>query len=314
VRSIRKAWPGYSGLYINKLIMKLEEGECYDFIVQKTLKIGDREYFLLEGPGGEKYLLPEKYYKHYRIEVNSIINCRVDKINCRGKVYLEPANPFYNEGQEYSFKVTGRDIRINEAGVLIPVLIVIDRFRNDLVVPVSMVGSYDIRKNSEVTLKIHRINKGRIIFTETDKVKNRDSIEVDEINEFYIYDRKKGVDGKDYFMVSDRDDAHHLIPVDQYSYYGLKKGGTFRGKYIQYHDTGQYKIEPVNPYYKIGNKYHFELISANERPDGPGKVLIVVDEYGLKHEVFVTGDYIPRKRVELRVEKIRKGWPLLTPV
>ncbi len=294
--------------------MKLEEARRYDFLVQKILKIGEKEYFLLKGPGDEKYLLREKYYRHYRIEINSIINCRVDKINCRGEVFLEPANPYYTEGEEYIFEISGRDIRINEAGVLIPVLIVLDRFRNELVVPVSMAGSYDIKKSRTVTLKIHRINKGRIIFTEADERKKGESKEEDDINEFYIYDRKKGVDGKDYFMVSDKDDSHYLVPVDQYSYYGLKKGGTFRGRYIKYHDRGEYKIEPLNPYYKIGQQYNFELISVNERPDGPGKVLIVGDKYGLKHEVLVPGDYISGKRMVLRVGKIRKGWPLLTPV
>ncbi|HDZ41651.1 MAG TPA: hypothetical protein ENH59_08250 [Bacteroidetes bacterium] len=294
--------------------MKLEEGKRYDFLVQKTLEIGDNTYFLLKGPGNEKNLLRKEYYKDYKISINSIINCRVDKINCRGEVFLEPANPYYTEGEEYDFEISGRDIRINKEGESVPVLLLKDIYGNELVVPMNMAGLYDSRRSKSVSLKILRIIKGRIIFTEPVSVVKGEKKEEDDVLEFHIYDKMSGMDGKDYFMVSDPDNKHHLLPADQYSYYGLKKGRSFRGRFIKYHATGKYKIEPLNPYYEKGREYDFELISVNERPDGQGKVLLVIDHHGLKHVVFVPGDFTPRDKLTFRVEKIRKGRPLLVPL
>ncbi len=294
--------------------MKLDEGKRYDFLVEKTLSLGENDFFLLRGPDEQKYLLPQQYYQSYNIGIGDIISCRVDKINCRGEVFLEPAHPYYTEGEEYEFGVSGRDIRINEAGEQVPVILLRDSSGNEVVVPINMVASFDPLKTGKVSLIIRRINKGKILFTGPVESKKAGSREEDEIIEFYIYDRMMGVDGREYFLVSDPYSEHHLLPVEQYSYYGLDKGKAFRGRYIRYHDQGMYKIEPLNPYYEPGNEYDLEIISVSDRPDGAGKILIVADEHGLEHNVYTERAYLPGTRIKLRVEKIRKGWPLFVPV
>ncbi|MEA1887252.1 MAG: hypothetical protein U9N72_08595 [Bacteroidota bacterium] len=294
--------------------MKLEEGKRYDFFVERKVKVGDSTYFLLTGPGGVKCLLREKYYKHYGIQVESIINCRVDKINCRGEIFLEPENPHYREGEEYDFLVTGRDVRINESGELMPVLLVKDKFNIELVVPLSIIGPYNADADDYIRLKIRRITKGRIFFIDPENHKKSNSIDENAEYDFMISDRIRGMDGKDYFIVYDNANNKYSVPVDPYAYYGLEKGKTFRGRYLKYHDTGQYKIEPLNPYYEEGNTYEFELLSVNDMPDRSDKILLVGDKYGLKHKVLVPFDYKPAEKPVFKVEKIRKGWPLLVPV
>ncbi len=294
--------------------MKLKEGKRYDFLVEKIVRVGDNTYYLLRGPGDTKYLLRKKYYKHYDIQLNNIINCRVDKINCRGEVFLEPENPYYKEGDEYDFRVIGKEVRVNESGEVIPVLLVLDKFSTELVVPMSIIGTYDVLNSDHIRLRIRSISKGRILFKDTGNDEEGEHEEEDAVYEFLIYDKMTGVDGKDYFLVSDHNNSNYIIPAEQYSYYGLDKGRTFSGRYIKYHDSEQYKIEPLNPHYTAGKKYEFKLISANDKPDGPGKILIVGDRHGLKHEVFVPSNYRLAEKLVLRVEKIRKGWPLLVPV
>lgn len=294
--------------------MKIKEGERYDFLVEKILRIGDKDYYLLKGYGGDKYLLRKEYYENYNIQPDNTINCRVDKINCREEVFLEPENPYYKEGKRYDFRITGRDIRVNDSGQVIPVLLVQDRFSNELVVPMSIVGAFDIHKSKYINLKILRINKGRIFFEAPGPVENSRHEEEEMVYEFLIYDRMTGVDGKDYFMVCDINNSHYIIPSEQYSHYGLKKDTTFRGRFIKYHDSGQYRIEPLNPYYTPGGKYEFKMISIMDKPDGAGKILTVGDRYGFRHEVIVPYDYTPQKRLFLKVKKIRKGWPLLVPL
>ncbi|MFP4487974.1 MAG: hypothetical protein ACLFN1_01595 [Bacteroidales bacterium] len=293
--------------------MKLKEGKRYDFLVEKTVRVGDNDYYLLKGPSGGKYLLPHKHYLHYGIQVNSTVNCRVDKINCRGEVFLEPANPFYEEGKEYDFKIKGRDVRVKDDGELIPVLLLYDKSGNELIMPLNEAGPYHPQRSDHIRLSVKQITKGRLIFTGHNEQAKGDRIEEDLVYDFFIYDRKRGVDGKDYFLIRDQNNSHHILPADQYSYYGLETGKSFRGRFIRYHATGKYKIEPLNPYYKPGKVYEFDLVSESYMPGGGGKLLIVADKHGLKHEVHVAGDYCPGKTLHLKVEKIRKGWPLLIP-
>ena len=294
--------------------MKLKEGKRYDFLVEKTLRIGDKDYYLLKGPGNDKFLLRKKYYEDYDIRPDSIINCRVDKINCRAEVFLEPENPYYKEGKIYDFRIIGRDVRVNDSGEKITVMLVQDKFSNELVVPMNIVGESDIYGSEYINLKIWRINKGRIFFRDTMHVQKSRHEEENAVYEFLIYDRMTGVDGKDYFLVCDTNNSHYIIPAEQYSHYGLKKDSTFRGRLIKYHASGQYKVEPLHPYYTPGKEYEFKLISIIDRPDGPGKILTVGDRHGLRHEVMVPQDYKPQEKLTLRVEKIRKGWPLLMPL
>lgn len=294
--------------------MRLKEGRRYDFLVEKKVKLGDIAFFLLKGPGGEKCLLREKYYKHYDIQSETVINCRVDKINCNGEVFLEPENPYYKEGEEYDFQVIGKDIRADKSGELSSVLLVKDKFNNELVIPMSDVKLYSAGAGDYIRLKIQRIKKGRIIFLGPENHDKSERIKENTVYDFIINDRIRGMDGKDYFIVYDHANKKYMIPVDQYAYYGLEKGKTFRGRFIRYSGTDQYKIEPLNPYYTEGNKYEFELLSMNDMPDRPGKILILADRYGLKHKVLVPSDYTPADKPVFKVEKIRKGWPLLVPV
>lgn len=293
--------------------MKLKEGKRYDFLIEKELTVGNNDYYLLRGPAGGKYLLPQKHYSDYGIELKSSLNCRVDRINCRGEVFLEPANPFYEEGKEYDFKISGRDIRVNDKGELTPVLVLEAKYGNELIIPLNEAGLNDTGKEDYIRLPVKRINKGRLILTCGSEKPEGERVEEGRIYEFFIYDKKKGLDGREYYLIRDTDNLHHILPVSYYSYYGLGTGKSFRGRFIKYQDGGKYKIEPLNPYYKPGEVYEFELVSVSSKADGQGKILVLTDNHGLKHEVHVPEGYEAVKKLHFRVEKIRKGWPLLVP-
>jgi len=86
------------------------EGEWHCFKVLKQIRIpGEDMYYLLESPLGNRLLLTAKYYSSYGIVAGAIIKCIVDKINCSGKIYLEPAHPYYKVGDRYIFQVTGNE-------------------------------------------------------------------------------------------------------------------------------------------------------------------------------------------------------------
>jgi hypothetical protein len=85
---------------------KLEEGKLYPFRVHNMAALQDeRVYFILEDPFGIRHLLPSWFYTEYGITIGQTINCFVDKINCTGRVYLEPEHPYYSRGCTYEFRL-----------------------------------------------------------------------------------------------------------------------------------------------------------------------------------------------------------------
>jgi hypothetical protein len=74
---------------------QLEEGHEYNFFVEKLIDLPDGKYFILRDEWERKYLLPQIYYTTYNIKEGMNIICNVNKINCNGKVFLEPQHPIY---------------------------------------------------------------------------------------------------------------------------------------------------------------------------------------------------------------------------
>ncbi len=85
--------------------MKLEEGKTYMFNAVKSVELpGGEANLMLIGPDGRKYLLPLTYYKGYDLVSPGPVKCKIDKINCSGKVFLEPANPLLQRRRELRFR------------------------------------------------------------------------------------------------------------------------------------------------------------------------------------------------------------------
>lgn len=295
-------------------MMKIEEGKKYRFVVLRITELGDNEYFLLKGPDNKKYLLLKELYRNYGIKANTNILCRVDKINCQGEVFLEPQNPFYEEGGTYEFVVSGKDMRLDENRKSVPVITVNDRLGNEVSVPYSEIIGGIPESGDTIVLQISRIWKGKLISRHIDEGLAGDIVEEDKLYSFIIFDKMTGLDGKEYYMVRDYQNRHHVLPVAYYSYYGLKKDVEFRGRFVKYNKNNNTRIEPENPYYEPGNVYEFNLVSSSRKPDDNMSLITLIDKHGLKHKVVVESEFKLAKPLMMRVEKIRKGWPLLIPV
>ncbi|GAB4447739.1 MAG: hypothetical protein Fur0028_02690 [Bacteroidales bacterium] len=92
----------------------LKEGKMYSFLVEKLLTLPDANYFVLIDDWDRKYLLPQKYYSDYNIEIGKHIRCYVNKINCNGKIFLEPEHPIYKIGDEDVFEIYKIEERIKQ--------------------------------------------------------------------------------------------------------------------------------------------------------------------------------------------------------
>jgi hypothetical protein len=102
--------------------LKLIEGKYYQFKVLKTVNLPDEgDFYMLRHQSGRRLLLPVEPYKNYCIDEDDTIECKVDKINCTGKVFLEPKHPVYLEGKIYDFIVKSTSINDDELSQTISV-------------------------------------------------------------------------------------------------------------------------------------------------------------------------------------------------
>ena len=83
--------------------MRLEEGYEFRFKVEKIINLPDESYYVLLSEFNKKFLLPTGFYQEYNIKVGNEIICKIDKINCNGKVFLEPISPIYSAGEKDIF-------------------------------------------------------------------------------------------------------------------------------------------------------------------------------------------------------------------
>jgi hypothetical protein len=101
-------------------------------------------------------LLPVEPYNNYCIGGNSTIECRIDKINCSGKVFLEPRHPVYIEGETYDFivhRASIKDVTLNDT------VTVHDIFNNAVHInwPIS---SQTPKIGANIKLRVDRLKNG----------------------------------------------------------------------------------------------------------------------------------------------------------
>lgn len=87
-------------------VVCIREGERLDFFVGNKATLQDgKDYFVLQDPNGTKHFIEADPYTNYGISPGMTLQCTVAKINCTGRIILEPQHPVYKVGQKYLFKV-----------------------------------------------------------------------------------------------------------------------------------------------------------------------------------------------------------------
>jgi hypothetical protein len=138
----------------------LVQGRVYSFRIHNKAVLQDNEeYYILEDPFKVRHFIPAKYYIRYNFAVDQIIQCRVDKINCTGRVLLEPVHPYYEKGRAYDFVIREVDRGFDgRTSVIISDVL-------DNLITIQLKGdANDILKAGTVRLKIVNIKKGIPVF------------------------------------------------------------------------------------------------------------------------------------------------------
>ncbi len=146
------------------ILITLKEGQVYSFKIKGITALPDgTECFVLIDPNHIKHLLERKHYLNYHFVVGQSIRCRVDKINCNGKIYVEPLHPFYRIGKKYDFPLT----RIEQSKSQVDKAIAVfeDVFCNEITLELKhLPGS--IKVGDFVRLTVTRIKHGQLFVAE----------------------------------------------------------------------------------------------------------------------------------------------------
>jgi hypothetical protein len=289
---------------------KLREGKEYKFLVEKELILQDNSrHFVVKGPDSNKYLIPINRYSYYGICTGTEIKCKIDRINCRGEVFLEPRNPWYSEGKSYFFEVVGTDLRIDKSGTDHRVVVVTDKAGNRISVPHSDSDPFP-DTGTRLRLTVERISKGKVHLVTFSGETTWKSLRVGSMYEFIIERIEKGMDDEEYYVVRDQSGNLHTIPREFYEYYGFSVGTRFRGRIIRYKKNGEKTIEPDNPFYKPGAVLKMEITGFVKNIINPSFTINLKDEFGFTHTLQSLS--VPASRfVKCRVEMIKKGRPLV---
>jgi hypothetical protein len=147
-------FPGYETGNIT-----LSEGNWFPFKIHNLVQLQDDEwYYVLRDINGLKHFMPAVYYESYGFKPGDKIRCKIDRINCTGRIYLEPEHPYYKEGKIYNFTVISLPHPDREK-----VLIVKGISGNSIEVPVCNNQNIDLKEEKLVRCIVKSIRKGRPI-------------------------------------------------------------------------------------------------------------------------------------------------------
>lgn len=147
-------YPGYHAGNVH-----LEEGEWYPFKIHNLVKLQDKaNYFVLIDRNGMKHFMPSEYYTNYGFKIGDEILCKIDRINCTGRIFLEPEHPFYKEGKIYSFDLQNYIIQGNNLSLFVKGI-----RGKPLEVKACDTDINNLAKNKTVSCKVQNIKKGELI-------------------------------------------------------------------------------------------------------------------------------------------------------
>lgn len=137
----------------------LSIGEWYPFRILNLIQLQDEAfYYVLQDVNGLKHFLPSELYQAYGFKVGDVINCKIDAINCTGRIFLEPQNPVYTEGKTYWFELIHSSENEKFSSIL-----VLDLMGNRIQVPVCNINIHDLLEQKKISCRVQNIRKGMLL-------------------------------------------------------------------------------------------------------------------------------------------------------
>ncbi len=288
----------------------LIEGRYYPFKVLSEIEgVDGVTYFKLADPNGIKHLLKKKLYEKYGIKPGMTINCHIDKINCSGKIFIEPEHPLYENEGIYDFDVCGKKNENGDEFILIS-----DVFDNILQIP-AVDFKAGIKQGDKVKCKVITVKKGIPLVLPLNAVPDFSGFIEGRKYSFKVTGVKKYSDRLEFYILVDGKGKQFPLRKKFYRDYGFKQGDTVKCTFKRHNKEAF--LEPVHPFYNIGESYDFTVIGEDfiyKYPEGKEEAVVLFNKYG--KEIL-----IPKKNtgnanfgltsVRCTVKDIIKGQPVL---
>jgi hypothetical protein len=266
---------------------KLTEGNTYLFTIRRIIEMppeGEAHY-VVESEFGSKHLIPKQFYGHYNLMPGQSLRCRIDKINCSGKIYLEPEHPGCKPGDLLNFSVIGKESVVNSFGEKETLLLLNDPWKQ--LTHLNILGHEALAEKEILACRVERIKKGKLLVSYPG-IHQPDPLPPNSgALEFTL----KGIitlSENFEFYTLDRDGERHYLRTKYYAQYGFEKGSKINCRILGEPVLYAHYLEPVHPYYEPKKEYWFEFIRVEytKSIDGESEYnLIIKDllghEYGL---------------------------------
>ncbi len=262
-------------------MINIREGKYYPFLILGIVEgVDDEEFFKLADPNGVKHLLRTQWYKKYELKSGETINCHIDKINCNGRIFIEPEHPFYRLNYIYDFTISGFTIQ-NEDLEVFESAMVHDALGNEIMIPKEDISD-EIGVGDVVKCKVINIKKGKpfIIPANLPKADYTGFIP-DGKYHFKVTRIKRYSDKYQFFVIKDEKGMEFLLRKKFYEKYGISIDDniscTFKNT-----KTG-YSLEPEHPYYKTGKMYEFDILEETviyKYPELKEDALLLRNDFG----------------------------------
>jgi hypothetical protein len=296
---------------------RLSEGHIYKFrVIGVVTGPDDKDYFKLKDPNGVRHLLSKELYHNYPFEENQDIQCRIDRINCSGKIYIEPLHPFYEYNRCYMFPVIRFDEVLNTSAETETHAVLLDKLGSEINIPIEDLPP-GTRVGDFVKARVVRIKKGRIYVSTDDDADRFPELKHGDRQLFQIVGVKTYGDGYDFFVLKDDKNRATRLRIKFYQKYGLAIGKSLYCRMIRLPDAVFF--EPDHPLFEPGMDYEFDVIGqklVNNYPEGEAEMLVLKNPYG-KDILMPKDPSAPGSigdKVTYRVVDIQKGEPFLTAV
>jgi hypothetical protein len=295
-----------------------EEGKTYKFVVNGKVLLppDDEEFLILLSHFGSRHLLQYQPYKDYGLKKGDEVNCRVDKISCSGKMYLEPEHISYKEGSVYSFKNLGFEEILNSEEKAERFLRVEDVNGQTTFVNIGELSPRDFPET--VLCRVDRIKKGKLYLSlaQTSPLVSR--LEKGRTYEFLVTGLVTLAEDEEYYVLLDEFEELHYLRHKYFTDYGIETGDTIRCYVLNQPRLFRHYLEPEHPFYRIGARYDFFVSGTEVHTDEfGGEVIKLIVKDGSDKEYFAgCDDYLDKlpeagTTVKCLVEGIRMSKLLL---
>lgn len=296
----------------------LVEGKYYPFKITGSVILPDgSDCFILSDINNVKHLLQKRYYNNYKFDHNQEILCRIDKINCTGKIFIEPEHPFYKLGSSYTFTFDRFVEKESHYGGRERLAVLKNGYAEDIYLPSDELDR-PLNPGDLLEAVVERIKKGKVFITVGSAINDYTGMDAGKTYHFTLV-RELHVGGRyAFFVLRDDNGREFRIRKKFYDKYGFKVGDLVSCELVE--TDHQVFLEPVHPFYEIGFNYEFKIKGetlVNEYPEGQEEAYLLENAYG-KDAVVKKSEVAPGRingnTVKCTVTAIKKSQVILACV